>query len=265
MLGRRLLPAVLIVVAATMIARPLAEFARSRQSGRANFQQADTPPALPIHGEIDPRCLLQPAWTSARIPLSASFDPPLGTEHGSLVYNAQPFDAMNSKRGGKHLGDDLNGIGGMDTDLGDPVFSPGDGLVVYAGEPSPGWGKTLVIAHRLADGRTLHSMLAHLHDLLVPRGALVGRGEKVGSVGTANSHYPAHLHFEVRDSDEVDIGAGYGPVPLNRIDPAAHIHRLRPVGQELPLPSALAIARQPATAPACPDTPGSRPGDAAAK
>lgn len=265
MLARRLLPALLIAAAATMIALPLAEFARSRQSGRANFQQADAPPPMPGDTPFDPRCLLQTVWTSARIPLSATFDPPLGTEHGGLVYNAQPFDAMNAKRGGKHLGDDLNGIGGMDTDLGDPVFSPSDGLVVYAGEPSPGWGKTLVIAHRLADGRTLHSMLAHLHDLLVPRGALVGRGEKVGSVGTANSHYPAHLHFEIRDSDEIDIGAGYGPVLLNRLDPSAHVNRLRLAGQELPLPSALALARHPAAASAGPEAPEPPAGNASGK
>lgn len=264
MLAKRLIRVLFITAAAAVIAVPLARYARSRQVGRVDFQQADTPPGMPAHGELDPRCLLQSVWTSARIPLATTFDPPLGTEHGALAYNAQPFDAMNAKRGGKHLGDDLNGIGGMDTDLGDPVFSPANGLVVYAGEPSPGWGRTLVIAHRLTDGRTLHSMLAHLHELRVPRGALVGRGQQVGSVGTANSHYPAHLHFEIRDSDEVDIGAGYGPQRLNRLDPAATITRFRPTASDLPAPAALTLAlREPTPPPAttAPQSPAANAGE----
>ena len=46
-------------------------------------------------------------------------------------------------------------------------------------------------------------------------------GGRVGTVGTANGSYPAHLHFEIRASDGVDIGAGYAMYPLNRLDPAA--------------------------------------------
>jgi murein DD-endopeptidase MepM/ murein hydrolase activator NlpD len=151
----------------------------------------------------------------------------MGSNHGGLVYNAQRFWEMNVKRGGHHTGDDLNGIGGMNTDLGDPVFCTADGRVIYAGEPSPGWGKLVVIAHRAADGRPLHSMYAHLQGIYVARGALVPRGGRVGTVGTANGYYPAHLHFEMRTSDGVDIGAGYAMFPLNRLDPAATIASLR--------------------------------------
>lgn len=163
----------------------------------------------------------------AQIPRATRFDPPMGTEHRGLVYNAQKFWEMNVKRGGHHTGDDLNGIGGMNTDLGDPVFSTADGLVLYAGEPSPGWGKTVVIAHKTVDGKLLHSMYAHLHRMDVRPGVLVARGGKIGTVGTANGFYPAHLHFEMRASDGVDIGAGYTAEPLNRLDPMATIAGLR--------------------------------------
>ena len=188
---------------------------------------ANSPLPMPAKGEPDHRFHFLSAWETARIPRSLRFDPPLGSDNSGLVYNAQKFWEMNEKRGGHHTGDDLNGIGGMNTDLGDPVFCTADGLVVYAGEPSPGWGKLVVIAHQAADGRPLQSIYAHLHRIDVALGALVPRGGKVGIVGTANGYYPAHLHFEIREGDGVDIGAGYAAVPLNRLDPLATVTFLR--------------------------------------
>ncbi len=196
-------------------------------AGSRGNEFADSPLAMPMVGEIDHRFDLPSVWQMAQIPRATRFDPPMGTEHRGLVYNAQKFWEMNVKRGGHHTGDDLNGIGGMNTDLGDPVFSTADGLVLYAGEPSPGWGKTVVIAHKTVDGKLLHSMYAHLHRMDVRPGVLVARGGKIGTVGTANGFYPAHLHFEMRASDGVDIGAGYTAEPLNRLDPMATIAGLR--------------------------------------
>ena len=193
---------------------------------------ADTALSIPGTGEVDPRFHFLSAWQTNQIPQALRFDPPLGSDHGGLVYNAQKFWDMNEKRGGHHTGDDLNGIGGMNTDLGDPVFCTADGLVIYAGEPSPGWGKLVVIAHHAADGRPLHSMYAHLHRIDVALGALVPRGGKIGTVGTANGYYPAHLHFEMRTSDGVDIGAGYAMYPLNRLDPATTVSTLRNAAED---------------------------------
>jgi murein DD-endopeptidase MepM/ murein hydrolase activator NlpD len=206
------------------------------------LQNADTPLAMPESGVPDHRFHFLSAWQTARIPHATRFDPPLGSEHGGLVYNAQKFWEMNEKRGGNHTGDDLNGIGGMNTDLGDPVFSVADGLVLYAGEPSPGWGKLVVIGHRMTDGKTLHSMYAHLDRIDAARGALVPRGGKVGTVGTANGYYPAHLHFEMRASDGVDIGAGYAMYPLNRLDPLATVATLRNAADDALSPSPLSRA-----------------------
>jgi hypothetical protein len=194
---------------------------------QGGWQDAAAPLAMPLAGGLDHRFDWLSPWLAARIPHATRFDMPLGSEHGGLVYNAQKFWEMNDKRGGYHVGDDLNGIGGMDSDLGDPVFSTADGLVLYAGVPSPGWGKVVVIAQRAPDGRTLHAMYAHLDRIDAAPGSLVPRGGKIGSVGTANGNYPAHLHFEMRASDGVDIGAGYAMDPRNRLDPAATVAALR--------------------------------------
>lgn len=207
---------------------------------RTAIQDADPPLGMPRNGEIDERFQFSSVWETVQIPQACRFDSPLGTENGGLIYNAQKFWDMNEKRGGHHTGDDLNGIGGMDTDLGDPVFSPADGLVLYAGEPSPGWGNTVIIAHKTSDGRILHSMMAHMSRIDVSPSALVPRGGKIGTVGTANGYYPAHLHFEMRASHEVDVGAGYEATPLNRLNPLATIASLRNSAPDALSPSPLA-------------------------
>lgn len=211
---------------------------------RIGYQDADVPLGMPASGEPDHRFHFLSAWQTAQIPRALRIDPPMGSEHGGLVYNAQKFWEMNERRGGHHAGDDLNGIGGMNTDLGDPVFAAGDGLVVYAGEPSEGWGNIVVLAHRDPAGKPVHSMYAHLHEIKTTPNTLVARGELIGTVGTGNGHYPAHLHFEARASDGADIGAGYTAQPLNRLDPAAVVAALHDASEKGISPAPLAFAKK---------------------
>ncbi|MEP2776674.1 MAG: M23 family metallopeptidase [Luteolibacter sp.] len=206
------------------------------------FQEADEPFSMPEDGEPDMRFHFLSAWQANQIPTVTEMDTPMGSENGGLVYNAQKFWEMNDKRGGHHTGDDLNGIGGMNSDLGDPIFAAGDGLVVFSGEPSPGWGNIVVLAHRDPEGKPIHTMYAHLLDIKTRLGALVARGETIGTTGTANGHYPAHLHFEARSSDGIDIGGGYASMPLNRLDPQAVINALHDSGADGIRPPVLRFA-----------------------
>ena len=206
------------------------------------FQGFDAPLEIPADGKPDMRFHFLSAWQANQVPEASRMDTPMGSENGALVYNAQKFWEMNDKRGGHHSGDDLNGIGGMNTDLGDPVFAAGDGLVVFTGNPSPGWGNIVILAHRDAEGKPIHTMYAHLLDYNAKLGALVARGEEIGRVGTANGYYPAHLHFEARSSDGIDIGAGYTALPLNRLDPAAVVAALHDSGPDGISPAALEFA-----------------------
>lgn len=211
------------------------------QAQRIGFQGSDAPLEMPEKGPLDHRFDFPSAWQRAEIPVAHRFDSPMG----HLSYNAQAFWEMNEKRGGHHTGDDLNGIGGMNTDLGDPVHSVADGLVLYAGEPSSGWGKTLIVAHQTPEGRLLHSMHAHLDRMQVTVGDLVARGQVIGTVGTANDHYPAHLHFEMRESNHVDIGPGYVDSKRNFLDPLDTLQQLRgaALGDHSPSPLALALTQ----------------------
>ncbi|MEO0017604.1 MAG: hypothetical protein RLZZ522_887, partial [Verrucomicrobiota bacterium] len=139
-----------VLLVTLAIAAGLVGWALRREHGdsKVGFLDEDAPLSLPADGAVDGRFCLLSAWQRAQVPCATRFGPPLGTDSGGLVYNAQKFWEMNDGRGGHHFGDDLNGIGGMNTALGDPVFAVADGLVVYAGEPSDGWGKIAVLAHR---------------------------------------------------------------------------------------------------------------------
>lgn len=166
----------------------------------------------------------------ASLPVAARFDHPLGSQNAALTYNAQPFRIT------RHLGDDLNGIGGENSDRGDPVFAAGAGRVVYAGVPGSGWGNMVILAHRVPDAsqpgehRTVQTVYAHLEKIFANPGQIVNRAERIGTVGTADGLYLAHLHFEVREGPYINPSIGYADAPLNRLSPERFIaeHRGAP-------------------------------------
>lgn len=215
------------------------------------WQKSDAPYGIPLTAEdpdeiqkFDPRMHLHSPFEAALIPTALGFDAAMGTENAALTYNAQGFMEANTTRGGQHTGDDINGIGGQNTDYGDTVYAVADGLVVYAGTPSDGWGKTIILAHRMPDGRTLHSMYAHLHEISVALNSYAGRGTEIGTVGNANGRYLAHLHLEMRETDGFSPQAGYSSHPFDRLDPEATIKANRPSSGNTLRPSALNILQQ---------------------
>ncbi|WP_367870604.1 peptidoglycan DD-metalloendopeptidase family protein [Luteolibacter sp. Populi] len=155
------------------------------------FQDADAPLFLPADAKL--RAHGFPAWQLAQVPEARRFEAPLGSEQGALTFR----DAEGN----------LNGIGGANSDLGDPVFAVADGLAVFAGEVSPEQGKTVVLAHRTVDGRMLQSEYAGLQRMDVAAGDLVPRGKAIGTVGTANGHHAARLDFAMREGDGLRPGA----------------------------------------------------------
>ncbi len=174
---------------------------------------------------LDPAFIRLTPRETATLPLASRFDMPLGSEHGALTYNARSFRMQ------RHLGDDLNGIGGGNSDLGDPVHASGDGRVLYAGTPHESWGRMIILGHRVPAGDELgpvvQTMYAHLQKIDVNVGDVVGRGRVIGTVGTSQSAPLAHLHFEVRVGPYVNPGQGYADTPLNRVSPEAFIRSRR--------------------------------------
>ncbi len=181
----------------------------------------------------------------ATLPLAPRFDHPLGSEHGALAYNAQPFRIT------RHLGDDLNGIGGQDSDLGDPVYAAAAGRVALARDVGGGWGKMVILAHRMPDAgeksgwKVWQTVYAHLENIQVRLGESVERGRQIGKVGTADGRYLAHLHFEIREGPYVNPGVGYADTPMNRVSPERFLFQHRGAEPELlnppPLPEAAEV------------------------
>src|SRR5471032_726861 len=116
----------------------------------------------------------------ASLPTAMRFDFPLGTEHGAMAYNAQPFTEN------LHLGDDLNGIGGENSDLGDPVYAVADGQVIAARDGGPGWGNVIIVLHAYRENgarKYVQSFYGHVQTMLVAPLDQVRRGQQIATVG----------------------------------------------------------------------------------
>ena len=152
------------------------------------------------------------------------FDFPLGNENGAMSYNAQHFTES------RHLGDDLNGIGGENSDLGDPIYAIADGRVLLARDGGPGWGNVVILLHAYLENgerKYVQSYHGHVQDMLVHPGQIVKRGQQIATVGTANGRYVAHLHFEMREFVTPFIGLGYREDTRGWVDPTKFIETHR--------------------------------------
>jgi murein DD-endopeptidase MepM/ murein hydrolase activator NlpD len=117
-----------------------------------------------------------------------------------------------------HQGADLsNGRGGG------PVRAAGNGLVVKVGGKgwNRGYGRHVVLAHRLSDGAIAYSVYAHLApgSVTVRQGQFVSAGRMIGKVGMTGRATSPHLHFEIRMTEDPRLRWEKAPV----VDPLAFV------------------------------------------
>jgi murein DD-endopeptidase MepM/ murein hydrolase activator NlpD len=146
--------------------------------------------------------LLNRPMETASTKLADGFDFPVGKPEAEGYYKARGF------RSGGHMGEDWDGIRGGDTDLNDPIYSIGDGIVVFARDVHLGWGNVVIVRHAFReDGEVkyIDSLYGHLNAILVNRGQRVARGQEIGKMGTAHGQYDAHLHLEIRKNIEIGM------------------------------------------------------------
>jgi len=93
------------------------------------------------------------------------------------------------------------------TRRGTPVVAAQAGIVTFAGWDAGGYGNLIVIRHRPG----FRTFYAHLSGVAVRRGAQVGAGQRVGTVGATGLATGPHLHLELRIR-----GAAVNPLPAFR-------------------------------------------------
>ncbi|MGB0523726.1 MAG: peptidoglycan DD-metalloendopeptidase family protein [Flammeovirgaceae bacterium] len=163
--------------------------------------------------------------------LADGFDFPIGDKNGKGSYTSTTngkvytgwYKAVKFPQVyalGIHPGEDWNGNGGGDTDLGQPVYSPAIGKVIFAQTCASPWGKVIVIEHRFLENgkvRKVYSQYAHLQEMLVKKGDIVKRRQQIAKIGKGDfDEYPAHLHFEIRKYSLDSLAADYWPSSHNK-------------------------------------------------
>ncbi len=148
--------------------------------------------------------------------IATNFDFPVGKPDAKGYYNAQKFKINN------HLGDDWNGTGGGNSDLGDSIYTIANGYVRFAEDIGGGWGKVIRIIHKYK-GNYYESVYAHCQTIEVREGDLIKKGQLIATIGNANGLYLAHLHLELRDDIFMDIGGGYSENTKGYLDPTKFI------------------------------------------
>jgi len=82
-----------------------------------------------------------------KINLADGFDYPVGKPDAAGYYKARGLRL----RSPQHFGEDWNGRAGGDSDLGDPIFTMGEGIVTFAYDVKSGWGNVVIIRHPYRD------------------------------------------------------------------------------------------------------------------
>lgn len=155
------------------------------------------------------------------IQFTDGFDFPVGKPNGTGYYNAQKFTEND------HLGEDWNGTGGGNSDLGDPIYAIANGYVTFAENVHGGWGNVIRITHFIDSNKQVESFYAHCNEISVEKGEFVQKGNQIGTIGTNNGQYWAHLHFEIRDIPNLPIGGGYSNNTDGYLDPTKFINNNR--------------------------------------
>jgi murein DD-endopeptidase MepM/ murein hydrolase activator NlpD len=169
-----------------------------------------------------------------KVNIADGFDFPVGKPNAAGYYKARGLRL----RSPRHFGEDWNGRGGGNSDLGDPVYSCADGIVTFAHNVRQGWGNVALIRHAYRDPKSgkvkfIDSLYGHLDKMSVKVGQKVKRGEKVGTIGTNYGMYPAHLHFEMRHNLSIGMHRSKAPADLaNWADPTDFINKYRRLNRE---------------------------------
>lgn len=195
------------------------------------------------------------SWMQVDYPVANGFDLPVGDRDGGGRYQAPDgrthrgfkisTDFGEQYSLGIHPGEDYNGRGGGNSDLGQPVRSIGAGRVVFARAAGGPWGNIVMVEHTFYENhikRVVVSSYAHLGKISVAKGQTIRRRQQLGTIGQDPERtYFSHLHLEIRS--DLTLPATYWPSTHNRDLAWIQAHYLSPTAfikarRDLPVPQA---------------------------
>lgn len=203
----------LILLCLLLVQCGISDLENETDKGQKEFLQSFTKDAVP-EKQVTVK-------TEVNVQFTDGFDFPVGKPDAQGYYNAQSFTKNN------HLGDDWNGVGGGNTDLGDPIYSIAHGYVSFSENIGGGWGNVIRIVHTINENEQVESLYAHCQNVYVNEGAFVVKGQKIGTIGNNNGGYLAHLHLELRSEVGLPIGGGYSSNTSGYLDPTDFIQQNR--------------------------------------
>lgn len=176
-----------------------------------------------------------------RCQLADGFDFPVGKPNADGYYKSRGYWPNG------HLGEDWNGRGGGNSDLGAPIYSTARGVVIISENVGVGWGNCVIVRHAFRDetGKIsmVDSLYAHLHQRVVKVGQIVEKGQLVGTMGSNNGMYFVHLHFEIRKNLHIGMNRSqFARDNTNYYSPTDFInkHRVLPTNfTKYPIPTGL--------------------------
>ena len=155
----------------------------------ASALEASPPPAVETARLDEPAPRTQSNRSQAKkTPITAKAPPRAGGKFQRPV-DGRILSNFGPKADGLH-NDGIN----IAAPKGAPVRAAENGVVVYAGNELKGSGNLVLVRH---DGHIM-TAYAHMDRTLVTRGAVIKRGQTIGTVGSTGSVSTPQLHFEVR-------------------------------------------------------------------
>jgi murein DD-endopeptidase MepM/ murein hydrolase activator NlpD len=166
-------------------------------------------PAQPPHSNAN----VFDEYMNAEAPPADGFDFPIGDPDAEGIYTDKATGKQHNGwyvatrfaeeySLGIHPGEDWNGAGGGDTDLGQDVYAVANGRVVFAAHCGRLWGNVIIIEHTFYENhekRKIRSLYAHLLEIKVQKGQDVRRRQLIATIGQdPDKLFKAHLHLELR-------------------------------------------------------------------
>ncbi len=152
-------------------------------------------------------------YLQTNYPPADGFDFPIGDANGKGTY----VDTTTNKQHegwyvatkfneqyalGLHTGEDWNGRGGGNTDMGQPVYAVANGRVKFAAQCGQPWGNVVIVEHTFYENherRAILSLYAHLQTMAVKPGEIVKRRQRIATIGQdPDKTIAPHLHLELR-------------------------------------------------------------------